>query len=227
MKKTIFLSILYFLTGFLFIILQGNTSFISGLIIKSLIIPVLMILFVANLKLRQERLHGMILAGLFFSWAGDVALELSGKNGDLFVAGLICFLLAHIMYLTVFFLTPGKNVIFHTRIYLLIPLAIYCVIFMWYLYDDLADMRLPVLSYSAVIIAMLAGAINRLEKVKRESYYMVLTGAILFVISDSAIAVNKFSYNFPSSDTVIMSTYVLAQFLIITGYIKQFREKTE
>jgi uncharacterized membrane protein YhhN len=69
---------------------------------------------------------------------------------------------------------------------------------------------------------MLAGAINRMEKVNRASYYMVLTGAVLFVISDSAIAVNKFSYHFESSGAVIMSTYVIAQFLIITGYIKQF-----
>jgi len=80
--------------------------------------------------------------------------------------------------------------------------------------------------YSTFIIVMLAGAINRIEKVNHTSYYLVLTGAILFVLSDSAIAVNKFSYNFPYSGTVIMSTYVIAQYLIVTGYIKQFREKT-
>jgi uncharacterized membrane protein YhhN len=74
---------------------------------------------------------------------------------------------------------------------------------------------------------MLTGAINRLEKVNRASYYLVLTGAILFVISDSAIAVNKFSHHFESSGIVIMSAYIIAQFLIITGYIKEFRENQE
>jgi uncharacterized membrane protein YhhN len=225
--RTFFLSILYFLSGFIFIILQAKSSFATGLVTKSLIIPLLIIILVVNLRLTHNRLHILIFTGLFFSWAGDVILEYSEKNEDLFIAGLLCFLLAHIMYLTVFFLTPGKNGIFHNRIYLLIPLFIYGVIFIWYLYDDLADMRLPVLAYSSVIISMLAGAINRIEKVNRISYCLVLTGAMLFVISDSAIAVNKFSYNFPFSETLIMSTYVIAQYLIITGYIKQFREKTE
>jgi uncharacterized membrane protein YhhN len=92
-----------------------------------------------------------------------------------------------------------------------------------FLYDDLADMRLPVIAYAIVILTMLAGAINRIEKVKTESYYLVLTGAILFVISDSVIAVNKFSHQFKSSGIFIMSTYVIAQYLIVTGYIFQFR----
>jgi uncharacterized membrane protein YhhN len=82
-------------------------------------------------------------------------------------------------------------------------------------------MRIPVIIYAVVILTMLAGAINRIEKVNRQSCIMVLAGAILFVISDSAIAVNKFSYQFESSEIVVMSTYVLAQFLIIKGYIRQ------
>jgi uncharacterized membrane protein YhhN len=92
----------------------------------------------------------------------------------------------------------------------------------YYLYNDLAEMRLPVILYSIIILTMLAGAINRLEKVNRTSYYLILTGAILFVLSDSSIAINKFGHHFELSGTVIMSTYVIAQFLIILGYIRQF-----
>jgi uncharacterized membrane protein YhhN len=70
---------------------------------------------------------------------------------------------------------------------------------------------------------LLTGAINRIDKVKRVSYYLGLTGAILFVISDSAIAIDKFSHQFKSSGFVIMSTYIVAQYLIVAGYIYQFR----
>jgi uncharacterized membrane protein YhhN len=84
-------------------------------------------------------------------------------------------------------------------------------------------MRIPVIIYAAVILTMLSGAINRLEKVNRKSYYLVLAGAILFVISDSSIAVNKFSHQFESSGIVIMSTYIVAQYLIVAGYISQIR----
>jgi len=70
---------------------------------------------------------------------------------------------------------------------------------------------------------MLAGAINRKEKVNLMSYTMVLTGALFFVISDSVIAINKFSHKFESSETIIMSTYIIAQYLIVAGYIFQFK----
>jgi len=72
-----------------------------------------------------------------------------------------------------------------------------------------------------VILSMLTSAINRLEKVNTSSYYFVLIGAVLFVISDSAIAINKFSLHFESSGIVVMTTYIIAQYLIVSGFIKQ------
>jgi uncharacterized membrane protein YhhN len=125
------------------------------------------------------------------------------------------------MYFTVFIITPGKNSILSNRIYLIILVIIYGIVLVSYLYSYLADMRLPVILFAVVILTMLAGAINRIEKVKKESYYLVLAGAILFVISDSAIAVNKFSHPFASSGIVIMSTYIFAQYFIVIGYIYQ------
>jgi uncharacterized membrane protein YhhN len=223
--KTFSLSIIYFLIGLIFIIFQDHTSFLAGLVIKAFIIPTLIVLFMVNIRLKMDRLHKVVFAGLFFSWSGDLILEFSERYGDLFLAGLICFLLAHVMYLIVFFITPGKNIILRKHIYLLIPVIVYGIGLVYYLYNDLADMRVPVILYSIVIPTMLTGAISRLEKVNSSSYYLFLTGAIFFVISDSAIAINKFSHQFESSGTVIMSTYIIAQFLIIMGYIKQFREK--
>jgi uncharacterized membrane protein YhhN len=161
-------------------------------------------------------------AGLLFSWAGDVSLEFSKDNSNMFIPGLACFLMAHVMYFTVFLITPGKNTILKKYIWLLIPVIIYGVILVAYLYKYLGEMRLPVIVYAVVILTMLTGAINRIEKVKKESYFLVLAGAILFVISDSSIAVNKFSHQFDSSGMVIMSTYIVAQYLIVAGYISQF-----
>jgi len=227
LMKTKVLSVLLFIIGSVFIFTEYHSSFLPGTVIKALIIPVLMILFLVNLRLRHNLLHRLMFAGLFFSWSGDLILELSHSNGDMFIAGLACFLLAHVMYLTVFFKTPGKNVTFHHRIYLLIPVILYGVGLVYYLYDDLAEMRFPVILYAIVILTMLTGAINRIEKANSYSYYLVLAGAILFVISDSAIAINKFSHHFESSAIMIMSTYVIAQYLIVLGYIKQFRENPE
>ena len=222
MKNT-YLSILYFLIGILAIILLDQPYFYPGFIAKVLIIPALGILFVWNLNPFSGRLHLFLLAGLLFSWAGDITLEFTKTNEVYFIIGLVCFLLAHLMYMAVFFKTPGNNVIFSNRAYLLIPVLIYGITLVSYLFSDLAEMLVPVILYAAVILSMLAGAINRRDKVNNVSYFMVLTGAVLFVISDSAIAVNKFSHHFSASGIVIMATYIVAQYLIVTGYIYQYR----
>jgi len=162
-----------------------------------------------------------MLTGLFFCWAGDVLLEVPTQYADLFVPGLGCFLLGHVMYLLVFFLTPGGNFILRKGSIFLAPVLLYGVLLVCWLYDGLGDMKLPVIAYAVVILTMLAGAINRKEKVNSISYILVLAGAILFVLSDSAIAINKFGHNFTGSSIVVMTTYLAAQYLIVTGYIKQ------
>ncbi|MGC1391053.1 MAG: lysoplasmalogenase [Bacteroidales bacterium] len=219
--KNAIISIIYFFIGLICIILLNQSAFWPGFILKALIIPALTVLLFININPFTDRLHIFIFTGLLSSWSGDMILEFSENSTIIFTIGLACILLAHIMYITVFFITPGKNSILSNRIYLIIPVIIYGIGLVSYLYADLADMRLPVILYSVVILTMLAGAINRIEKVKKDSYYLVLAGAILFVISDSAIAVNKFSHQFESSGIIIMSTYIFAQYFIVTGYIRQ------
>jgi uncharacterized membrane protein YhhN len=220
--KNLVITIAYFVIGFIQIILQNQHSFYAGFIAKALIIPILILFFLINLNPLKNLSHGLMIAGLLFSWAGDIILEFSGSNGNMFIPGLVCFLLAHIMYLTVFIKTPGKNSILGSRILLLFPVIIYGMGLVFYLYGDLKEMKLPVIIYAFVILLMLSGAISRIDKVKKKSFLLILAGAILFVISDSAIAINKFSIKFEYSGIVIMSTYVLAQYLIVTGYINQF-----
>jgi uncharacterized membrane protein YhhN len=207
------------MTGIICIALQTRATFWPGFIAKVLLMPILMVLLFANLEISKNRLNFFFLAGLVFSWVGDIVLEFSA---GFFILGLVSFLLAHVMYLTVFFFTPGKNTPVR-KWYVLIPVILSGAVLIAYLYPGLGEMRLPVFIYTAVILTMLTGAINRKEKANSVSYYLILAGAILFVISDSAIAIDRFRHHFYFSGIIIMSTYVLAQYLIVTGYIFQFR----
>jgi uncharacterized membrane protein YhhN len=218
--KTRILSVLYFAVSLLFIIIEMNAGNNIAIINKALIMPLLAVILIINMRPSYMRMDILIIAGLFFSWAGDIFLELPDSE-VMFVPGLASFLLAHVMYLTVFFTTKGKNYIIPKRSFLLLPVIIYGVVLIGYLYKSLGDMRLPVIVYAVVILTMLSGAINRYNKVTSRSYNLVLAGAILFVLSDSMIAVNKFSFSIPSARIFIMTTYVIAQYLIVTGYIKQ------
>lgn len=224
MKNTV-TTIFYFLTGALFLLIENSVSFVPAFILKALMVPMLVILFLFNLKPVANRLHMLMLAGLLFCWAGDVLLEVPKEYADLFLPGLGCFLLGHIMYLLTFILTPGGNYIFRKGPIFVLPVILYGACLVYYLFDGLGDMRLPVIAYAVVILTMLTGAINRRNKVNSASYWLVLAGAILFVLSDSAIAINKFGHNFIGSSIVVMTTYLAAQYLIVTGYIRQYNDK--
>ncbi len=215
--KTKALSLLYFLTGTAYIIFENNSSQWLTTGLKGLIMPLLILILIINFQ--NSLLTLLMLAGLIFSWAGDVILDFS------FLHGLACFLLAQVMYIFVFSLTPGKNLIFKNRVFLGIPIALYGTGLIMYMYDDLGELRIPTIVYAFVILSMLASAINRLRKVNTLSYRLVLTGAALFVVSDSVLAINRFSLSFDGSDVVIMATYVIAQYLIITGYIRQTADR--
>jgi uncharacterized membrane protein YhhN len=218
------IAILYFIIGIVQIVLQNYSAPFAGLIIKSLIIPVLMVFFLVNVKLNSNRLNMIMLQGLIFSWIGDTLLELHVTGDNLFVAGLLSFLSAHIMYLTAFIKTPGENYIRGSRIMILLPVILYGIILIMVMNSGLGEMRIPVIIYTIIILSMLSAAINRKEKVNRKSYLYVLTGAVLFVISDSSIAINKFTFPFKHAGIVIMATYITAQFLIVTGYIYQYTQ---
>ena len=51
----------------------------------------------------------------------------------------------------------------------------------------------------------------------------MMTGALLFVISDSSLAINKFYIPFEYAGIIIMLTYALAQLFIIEGASRYIR----
>lgn len=210
--KTKILTVIYLLAGLIYTALDSHLSFLPGILLKGIIIPLLTIIYLVNAR---HNLKIAILAALIFSWAGDVVLGFS------FIAGLACFLLAHVMYLIAFFRTRGTGSVFFRCFYLLFPVILYGTGLMYLLYNNLDGMRLPVIIYTIVILTMLVAAISRYGKVNRFSFILVLAGAILFVISDSLIALNRFGFPFMFSGIAVMTTYITAQYLIVAGVLKQ------
>jgi uncharacterized membrane protein YhhN len=221
MKNTI-ISATYFMISIVFISYGSVVSPLAALILKALIIPVLMLLVILNLRTSGERQTQMIILALIFSWFGDILLGVPASIANLFIPGLISFLLAHVMYLIVFFRTHGENIIIRKKIYFLIPVLFYGVLLLAILFSSLGEMKLPVTVYTLAILTMVCSAITRYGKVNRVSWILVMAGAILFLMSDSGIAINKFLKPFPGAQLMIMSTYVLAQFMIVIGYIRQY-----
>ncbi len=218
----------YFLISIVFIVLENTHVAIPALIAKGLIIPSLMVFYHFEVRGNYGLFHRIIMTGLFFSWVGDVSLQLADGNlpfhfsGDkLFIVGLAAFLITQLIYFVAFILPKGKNLIFSSRLYQTILVLLFGTVMMYFLYRKLGDMRIPVIAYMVIILMMLLSALNRYGKVNGLSYILVVFGAILFVISDSLIAINRFQMKIDFAGILIMITYVTAQYLIILGCIRQ------
>ncbi|MBL7111457.1 MAG: lysoplasmalogenase [Bacteroidales bacterium] len=219
------LTTFYFAISIIFIALETIEVVWITIAAKALIIPLLMVLYYRLVRSQMNLFHRLILAALLFSWIGDVTLQLNQFNDIFFMVGLSGFLIAQLIYLSAFFSTRGSNILFFRKFWLIFIVIAYGIGIVWLLFDGLGDMKIPVIAYTIVILTMLSAAINRKEKVNRLSYKLVLIGAMFFILSDSLIAIDKFTFEFPLARIAIMSTYVAAQYLIAVGCLKQFEIK--
>lgn len=153
------------------------------------------------------RYRAAVLAGLICSIAGDVFLMIPA---DRFLPGVASFLLAHLAYIAAF--TDG--VPFGAEPLWLIPFAVLGAAMLVLLWPRLGAMRGPVVVYLAVIVAMAWQAAGRAVTLGSHSALLAAAGASLFVISDTALALNRFRRPFRTAQAVILPTYYAAQLLI-------------
>ena len=155
-----------------------------------------------------------VMAALVFSWGGDVLLM---KNG-MFIPGLASFLVAHVLYIITYHKTGAS----HGKLKLLdiFKFLLLGTVLIWVLYPGLGDLLIPVTLYALTILIMGIWAHKRRGATSTASFLMVSAGAMLFILSDSLIAINKFTFELPAERILVMSTYITAQYLIIQGLLK-------
>ncbi|HEX8138821.1 MAG TPA: lysoplasmalogenase [Pyrinomonadaceae bacterium] len=149
-----------------------------------------------------------IMAGLVFSLAGDIFLMLPR---DCFIQGLVSFLLAHLCYIAAFTFEARAA---ERRLLYAVPFLLYGGVMLRVLLPGLGRMRAPVVVYMLVIMLMAWQALNRWTGTGQEGSGLACSGALLFVVSDSILALNRFKRPFPAAQTYVMSTYFMAQWLI-------------
>jgi len=88
-------------------------------------------------------------------------------------------------------------------------------------------LKIAVFVYMIALLGMSAMALNRYKTVSSVSFNLVFYGSLLFVISDTLIALNKFLIPIPNDRIFVMSTYIAAQYLMMRGLLKQFEKDSE
>ena len=151
----------------------------------------------------------MIIIGLLFSLAGDVFLMLPS---DRFLAGLVAFLIAHLFYIAAFL--PEISAL---TWWPLVPLVIYGIVIYIIVASSLGKLKLPVLIYVVVILIMAWLAWERWSQTGQSGALLAFVGAVLFVISDTILAINRFRGAFKPSRALNLTTYFAAQWLIASS----------
>lgn len=189
---------------------------------KPLITISLMIFIYLTIK-KKSRFTSKIKIGLFFSLLGDVLLMFSGHHQLYFMLGLSAFLIAHLFYIAAFYVDLKSKVENEKRFVLpiFIVFGFLCISYYYFLRPYLGSMNIPVLAYCFVITLMGITAALRYGKTNYKSFLWILLGAILFIISDATLAYNKFVERMDMGDFWVMTTYMLAQFLICMGTIER------
>ncbi|OEK03627.1 hypothetical protein BFP97_19825 [Roseivirga sp. 4D4] len=187
------------------------------MITKPLLIPALIFYFFQ--KAAPTPLNKFIFLALLLSFLGDTLLMFVPRSETFFLAGLVSFLLAHLVYILI-----NMNAVnsedrtlkfeWSDLIFVAYGFAIFSVI-----NDNLGDMYIPALIYTVVICMMAITAKKRRNRTDKMSFMLIMAGAISFIISDSILAYSKFSQDFALADFLIMLTYIVAQFLIVQGLI--------
>lgn len=184
---------------------------------KPLIVLSLIIFFLSESRFLNTQIRILITLALVLSLLGDIALLFDQIDPIFFIVGLASFLLAHVMYIIVFLKQRDKGKQAWRFILLML---LYAIILFYRLQAGLGDLLIPVLVYMVVILIMSTTAFLRKKADHNLNFKWVFTGAILFMASDSILAIDKFYYAFDLSSIVIMLTYALAQYCIVIGILK-------
>lgn len=175
--------------------------------------PLLLILLMGHIAMENPRPALFFTA--IFALLGDVFLMLPGDSPLYFQLGLGSFLIMQLSYIRLFAKQASEEA--WVPAFARKPAAgvlIYVFSFLAFLNPYLAGgMKIPVTLYAFALGSMLYFAI----RLKNQT---IVLGAFFFVVSDSVLAFGKFYYSFPGISTVVMSTYIVAQLLLISALCK-------
>jgi uncharacterized membrane protein YhhN len=224
MKHTLFFKIYLVISFFyLLILLSGYESL--DLYLKPALIPLLGfgVYFYKWFPSRST-----LLIALIFSWIGDVILLFADISEIYFILGLVAFLISHIIY-CILFNKQNHTQIRNNGIFRIgcVIIVVYLVTMLSVLLPTLGDLKIPVIVYAVVISIMVLFAFNGFLTWSKPGSIYVFIGAVIFVVSDSILAIDKFHTSIEKSSFIIMLTYLVAQYLIVTGILKLNPKKVE
>lgn len=185
-------------------------------ILRLLFKPLILLSLIVLYSLSVSNSNKVYILALLFSFLGDVFLLFLGELN--FILGLVSFLIAHLIFIKIIIKRIEKSSIKIIIGSSFLFFVIFCML-IYLLINSLGELLIPVIIYGLTISVFGTVAfIDYLNSKSQKSLWM-LAGAIVFVLSDSVLAINKFYTQKLLFEVIVMSTYILAQFLIYRSMI--------
>ena len=183
--------------------------------------PLIMIGLMAHYWVMSPARSRLFLVALFFCWLGDVFLIFQSTDPLFFIGGLASFLVGHIVYIFCYrqlqIIPSSKELLGSQKVRFAFPIILAGTGLVTILYPLLGALRVPVMIYALAITLMALTALFRYGRTNSKSFLLIFIGAVLFMVSDSLLAINKFHHAFSAAGALVMLTYSVAQFLIVEG----------
>ncbi len=204
------------ITFLFFVCLAGDIYAIAtqNHTLESFFKPLLMPLLIGLYWVSSQKPNLWFIVALFFSFLGDVFL----LSKEYFLLGLSSFLITHLLYIYIIF-KKLKNKSFLEFAKCILPFIIYFSGILYLISDSLSDLFLPVLVYGTVISAFGMMSLTNYQQEKSKNNLLLLVGAVLFIISDSFIAINEFYYPHIALQEAIIIFYAISQYLISKSFL--------
>lgn len=192
---------------------------------KTLLVPVLLItIYVTSVETKHKRSKALANLAFFFCFLGDFFL-LGDTNNTYFILGLIAFLLAHIFFVVFFYRLKKFSDKYRLFLFAAATLVFGYIGFLLFLIWQGASrqsIQVPVIIYALILGAMLLTAVHTInnKSIKRLARNYFIPGALLFVASDSILAVNRFVASIQYGSIIVMITYAAAIFILNLGVVR-------
>lgn len=194
-------------SGTLYLITKSWQPFPGSIALKALSIAPLAVLAFQYLPAPDRWWLGTALS---FACLGDILLDWPGNH---FREGLAAFLVTQLLYARLF----ARNWTHPLRISALgIGVLLFSITLTVWMLPNLGKLTIPVMCYIGALTLMAESAI--LANFKQR---WIVWGALLFLLSDSLIGVNRFKMSFPLRDYLVWGTYYVGQCGITLGYLKE------
>jgi uncharacterized membrane protein YhhN len=197
-------------------------------ILKPAVTTLLIVFFWTETKDKPTRFSKAIFFALIFSLGGDILLMFPRFNEIFFLLGLGSFLIAHIFYIVAFVGNIRSSTYsnsFTIKALTFNPFLLLTLMMFGIIHNHLGEMKIPVIAYMTAITLMGVSAALRVNHTSAKSWKLIVAGALIFTLSDSMIALNKFVVVFPGAQVAIMVSYYLAQYLMVSGALVHFKLK--